>query len=403
MNRRNWLGLAAGAALTAALPEPSAGQSARSPKLAKLRFFRAMVGPRAWLALQVETDNGLTGLGDATHAAADPKVCVAMARQMFAAMQGRTVFEVERLRQTALPLIAAQNGGRDHRPTAAAFAGIEQCLWDLQGKILGLPCSELFGGRLRSEVRNYANINRSTRGDERTPEGFSRTAQRGLDGGFNAFKLASFDHLQRGDADQERFARDTQLGIDCIAAVRQTIGPDRDLLVDGHSKFSREQAIDVARRLEPFDLFWFEEAVPGIPGLAALNAVAKMPTAGGESLFGVDEFLPYIAGKAVDIVMPDMKFCGGMLELKKIAAMAEAAGMACSPHGPASPIGNMAAAHVCATTPNFQILEFAYGEVPWRGECVTPEEPIGAGGMLQVLDRPGIGYELSPKYWEAYG
>lgn len=401
MNRRDWLRTVASAAATAL---PLAGQSARSVRIAEIRFFRAMVGPRAWLIVQVETDNGLTGLGDATHAAAEPKLCVEMARQMFEQMRGRSIFEVERLRAAALPLIAAQGGrrSRSHRPTAAAFAGIEQCLWDLQGKTLGLPCSELFGGRVRDEIRNYGNINRSTRGAERTPEGFSKMARRGMEFGFDAFKMASFDHLKKNDPDSERFARDTQFGIDCIAAVRETIGPDRDLLVDGHSRFNREQSIDVARRLQPYKLFWFEEATPGIENLAALNRVASMPTAGGESLFGVDHFLPYIAGEAVDIVMPDMKFCGGMLELKKIAAMAEAADMACSPHGPASPVGNMAAAQVCATMPNFQILEFAYGEVPWRSECVTPSEPV-ENGMLQVLDRPGIGYELNPKYWEDYG
>lgn len=401
MHRRDWFRSVAGAAAAAI---PLAGQSARAVRISKLRFFRAMVGPRAWLIFQVETENGLTGLGDATHAAADPKLCVQMAHKMFESMQGRSVFEVERLRATALPMIAAQGGLRSqtHRPTAAAFAGIEQCLWDLQGKALNLPCSELFGGRVRESVRNYGNINRSTRGDERTPEGFAKMAKRGMEFGFDAFKMASFDHLKKNDPDAAKFARETQFGIDCIAAVREAIGPDRDLLVDGHSRFDREESIDVARRLEPLKLFWFEEATPGIENLAALNAVAKTPTAGGESLFGVDHFLPYIAGKAVDIVMPDMKFCGGMLELKKIAAMAEAAGMACSPHGPASPIGNMAAAHVCATMPNFQILEFAYGEVPWRSECVTPTEPV-RNGMLTVLDRPGIGYELNPKYWESYG
>ncbi len=399
MHRRQWLRTVAGAA--AAIP--LAAQSARSARIAELRFFRAMVGPRAWLIFQVETDNGLTGLGDATHAAAEPKLCLELARKMFEPMRGRTIFEVERLREAALPVIQAQGGlaSRTHRPAVSAQAGIEQCLWDLQGKALGLPCSELFGGRLRDQVRNYGNINRSTRGADRTPEGFSRMANRGLEFGFDAFKMASFDHLTKNDPDRERFARDTQFGIDCIVAVRETIGPDRDLLVDGHSKFDRAQAIDAAQRLEPYNLFWFEEATPGIENLAAVKAAAKMPTAGGESLFGVDDFLPYIAGDAVDIVMPDMKFCGGMLELKKIAAMAQAAGMACSPHGPASPVGNMAAAHVCATLPNFQILEFAYGEVPWRSECVLPHEPI-ENGMLRVLDRPGIGYELNPKYWEPY-
>lgn len=400
MHRRDWLRTVAGAAAAA----PLAAQSPRLVRIAELRFFRAMVGPRAWLILQVETDNGLTGLGDATHGAAEPKLCVEMARKMFESMRGRSIFEVERLRAVALPLIAEQGGlrSRTHRPTVAAQAGIEQCLWDLQGKALGLPCSELFGGRVRDTVRNYGNINRATRGEARTPEGFAAMAKRGMEFGFDAFKMASFDHLKRNDPDLEKFERDTQFGIDCIAAVRETIGDDRDLLVDGHSRFNREQSIDVARRLEPYNLFWFEEATPGIENLASLNEVAKMPTAGGESLFGVDHFLPYISGKAVDIVMPDMKFCGGMLELKKIGAMAEAAGMACSPHGPASPVGNMAAAHVCATMPNFQILEFAYGEVPWRSECVTPSEPV-ENGMLQVLDRPGIGYELNPDYWEPYG
>ncbi len=127
-----------------------------------------------------------------------------------------------------------------------------------------------------------------------------------------------------------------------------------------------------------------------------------MATAGGESLFGTHEFLPYIAGNAVDILMPDVKFCGGMSELKKISALAEAAGMDIAPHGPASPVGNMAAAHVCASIPNFRILEFAYGETDWRAKCVWPNEDLRKG-RLKVLDRPGIGYEPVAEYWKPFG
>ena len=103
-----------------------------------------------------------------------------------------------------------------------------------------------------------------------------------------------------------------------------------------------------------------------------------MPTAGGESIYGVEGIYPYIKAEAVDIVMPDVKVCGGLLEVKKIAALAEGAGLLVSPHGPASPVGNAAAAQVSATIPSFNILELAYGEVPWRADVIDPPEAIDA-------------------------
>jgi galactonate dehydratase len=274
-------------------------------------------------------------------------------------------------------------------------------MWDLQGKALGVPCYQLFGGKLRDETRNYANINRMTRGDERTPEGFAHNAQRAVDAGFDAFKLAPFDHMRAEEADPERYKRDSDLGVRMAEAVRDVVGPERDLLLDAHSRFSLDQARDVGRRLEGLNLFWLEEVARSTDILAAFNREAKMPTAGGESLFGVREFFPYLKAGAVDIVMPDMKFCGGMYELKKIAAMAGASGVQTSPHGPASPIGNMAATHVCVTMPNFQLLEFAFGEVPWRAECVEPAESI-VNGRLKVLETPGIGYELASDRWQKF-
>ena len=103
------------------------------------------------------------------------------------------------------------------------------------------------------------------------------------------------------------------------------------------------------------------------------------PTAGGEALYGVKGFYPYVRAEAVDILMPDVKYCGGMFELKKIAALAEAVGAPVSPHGPASPVGNVVAAHVCASMPTFQILEFGFGEVPWRHELIEPAESLVKG------------------------
>ena len=134
----------------------------------------------------------------------------------------------------------------------------------------------------------------------------------------------------------------------------------------------------------------------------SINREAKMPTAGGETIYGVRGFYPYIAARAVGIVMPDVKYCGGVFELKKIAALAEGAGLSVAPHGPASPVGNVVAAHVCATLPNFHILEFSYGEAPWRAEVIDPPEDFLKGGYLALTDRPGYGIELNEKVLAAH-
>jgi galactonate dehydratase len=164
-----------------------------------------------------------------------------------------------------------------------------------------------------------------------------------------------------------------------------------------------KRGLDLARRMEPLNLFWIEEVTPAEPieDLAAINREATAPTAGGESIVGVKGFYAYIRGQAVDIVMPDPKYCGGLLELKKIAAMAEGAGLQVSPHGPASPVGNMAAAHVSATLPNFLILEYSYGEVPWRAELIDPPETI-VDSTLTLAERPGFGITLNERTAKKY-
>ena len=179
------------------------------------------------------------------------------------------------------------------------------------------------------------------------------------------------------------------------------MGEGGDLLIDAHSNFDLEKGLDLAKRLEPLRLFWLEEVSRPLENLAAINEAAAMPTAGGESLFGLESNWRYIAAKAADILMPDVKYCGGMLELKKISALAEAAGLTVAPHGPASPVGNMSAAHVCLGMPNFLILEYAHGEVPWRFELVDPPEAMEKG-YLTVSDQPGLGYDVNEAVAKKY-
>lgn len=386
MNRRCWLQTAGAAAVSTQVLH--AAEAARV-RITGLEAYHVRVNRRGnWVLFRLQSSEGLSGIGDASHSGSDSDTA-SLAESLLEAIRGRSVFEIEHLRHTALPLVK-QRG----RPAAVALGGLEQCLWDLQGQLLGVPVYQLFGGMLHPRIRCYANVNRST--EDRTPAGFAVAAERAIEDGFDAIKLAPWDGMPRqGDAAARE--EHTQLGIDCTAAVRAAIGEGNDLLVDVHSNMSdRESALRLAHRLEPFDLFWMEEVAQSLDILAAVNREASMPTAGGESLFGVSEFYRYIAAGAVDIIMPDIKYCGGMLELKKVASIAEGAGVLTAPHGPASPVGHLAAAHVSATLPNFQILEYSFGEVPWRAELVDPPEALEKGRVV-LSDRPGLGVTLNQR------
>lgn len=391
MTRRRWLA----SSLPAPLLAPSLAPAAPPATIESFEAFRVPVNRRgSWLLFRLGLSNGLWGIGDASHGGPDDRRVTQLAGLLFQALRGRDVFCVEYLRQRALDLV--RNYGR---PAAVALGGIEQCLWDLQGQLLGVPVYALFGGALRRRVLLYANINRST--VDRTPAGFARMAERAVQAGFHAVKLAPFDGMPGAEAGQAELERHTELGIACAEAVRRVIGPARELLVDVHGRMDLERGLRLVERLEPLRLYWLEEVTRSLEDLAVINQKAPMPIAGGESVFGVEGFYAYIKAGAADILMPDIKYCGGMLELKKIAAMAEGAGLLVSPHGPASPVGTIAAAHVCATLPNFQILEYSFGEVAWRAELVDPPEPVEKGELV-LGERPGLGFRLNPEALERY-
>lgn len=358
-----------------------------------LEIFRVKVNRRGdWVIARVRTSVGVMGIGDASQSGDDGSMARFL-RQFFDGLKGRSVYDIEYLR--GMGMAEAHKSGR---AAAVAMGALEQCLWDIQGKMAGVPVYDLLGGRIQERIRVYANINRST--EARTPEGFAAMAKRAIENGFDAVKLAPFDEMPRKLSDAQVIEKFTRQGIERARAVRQAIGEKRDLLVDVHSHLDVARGCELVKRMEPLRLFWIEEVTPARPveNLAAVRraAAGKMRTAGGESILGVQGFYPYIRGEAVDVVMPDPKYCGGLLELKKIAAMAEGAGLAAAPHGPASPVGTAAAAQVCATLPNFLILEFSYGEVPWRAELIEPAEQVSGGG-LALSGKPGLGIALNER------
>jgi galactonate dehydratase len=185
--------------------------------------------------------------------------------------------------------------------------------------------------------------------------------------------------------------------------MRDAVDPDTDIMVDCHSFFDVDLAVRVAKELEGVRLAWYEEPVAPekLEETLAIRKRVNQPMAGGEVLFGVTGFAPLSRTRAVDVIMPDVKHCGGLLELTRIAAMADADGVAVAPHNPSGPISTAASVQVCAVLRNFRLLELQWGEVPWRGELLDPPEQF-VNGSIAVPSRPGFGVALNDKVARAH-
>jgi galactonate dehydratase len=339
-----------------------------------------------WMFVHLRTNLGLSGLGECS---------VGRRRELpaldgaFEAARGRSPFDIEVYRAAGRERAAA--GGIVE---ATAFSAIEQALWDLVGKAVDAPVHQLTGGTLRPSLPAYANINRATR--ERTPEGFAANARAAVEDGFTAIKAAPFDGFPALDAPASEVAAAADLGVACVEAIREAVGPEVDILIDCHSFFDVDLAVDLARRLEPQKLAWYEEPVAptDVEATKAIERAIEQRMAGGEFLFGIEGFGPLCREQAVDVIMPDVKHCGGLLEARKIAAVAELDGVAVSPHNPSGPVATAASAQLCAGLPNFEILEMQWGEATWRGDLVDPPERF-ENGSIAVPDGPGLGIELN--------
>jgi galactonate dehydratase len=348
-----------------------------------------------WLLVRLRTDAGLTGIGEASDAFGfanttkqDAMAMEAALRGFFQIVEGRSPLDIEAYRQRGGP--RAARGGL---VAATAFSAVEQALWDLAGKAFDVPTYALFGGRVRDRLPVYANINRATR--PRTPDGFAATARAAVADGFRALKAAPWDGFPALGSPAGEIAAAVDAGIAAVAAMRAAVGPDVELMVDCHSFFDVDLATDVASRLEPYALAWYEEPVAPdrVDDTVAIGERVAQPLAGGELLYGAAGFAPLSRRRAVDVIMPDVKHCGGLLELTRIAAMAEVDGVAVAPHNPSGPVSTAASVQVCAVLPNFRLLELQWGEVAWRGELLDPPERF-VDGTIAVTEAPGFGVTL---------
>ena len=216
-------------------------------------------------------------------------------------------------------------------------------------------------------------------------------------------KAAPFDGFPSLKAPSEEVERATTKGVHCIRDIRKTIGDDVKLKIDCHSYFDVELAVDVANRVEPFDLSWYEEPIDpkDVAGTKAIRGAIPQRVAGGEFLFALKEFGPLCREQSVEVLMPDVQVCGGLLEGQRTSTSAELHGLAVAPHNPHGPVATAASVQLCAVLPNFEILEYQWNEAPWRADLIDPPESIHKG-RIRLSDRPGLGVELNDSVVRAH-
>jgi galactonate dehydratase len=343
------------------------------------------------LHVRIYTDQGLYGHGEGTDAVQGGAGIIRMFRRF---LVGQDPLNVEALweRIRTAGIFAGAQGGQ----YVAALSAVEIALWDLAGKALGVPVYQLLGGKVRDRVRLYCD---SANHHPDDPQ--ARAKLKEIEAmGFTAVKIDIDEANDPGRWDRVNWtASNAEIDrmVKEVAFVRETLSPRVDLAVDMHGRYDATTAKRVARELERFRLLWLEEPVPpeNIDVMRDIRESTVTPVCAGENLFLRHGFRELLEKRAVDIVMPDLQKCGGLLEGRKIADMAHTYYTPFAPHCVVSPIGTMASCHVCAAVPNFLVLEWHWISrlELWRN--FVREGDIIDKGFVAVPDRPGIGVEMN--------
>ena len=361
-----------------------------------------IAGNFPWVLVRVETDRGVTGLGEAYWGAGVAEL-VHTAKPL---LIGQDPTNIGRLFDIMVRCLSGE--GSQAGATVTAISGIEIALWDLLGRAHDLPISTFFGGRYREKIRIYADCHA---GETPDPADYAKKAVEVVADGFTAIKFDLdtpnpftiditddphprrrwFEPFNRVIGSQEM-----RWMVDVARAVREAVGPEIMVAMDAHWKFGVNDAIKLAQALEPYDLLWLEDPVPpeNIEAQRHVTHSTRTPICTGENLYRKHGFRDLIERQAARIIAPDIPKMGGLLEAKKVADHADLYYIPIAPHNVSSPIGTVAAAHLCAAMSNFLVMEFHAHDVPWWGDLVEGEPTI-VDGFIHLNDRPGHGLTLN--------
>jgi galactonate dehydratase len=341
---------------------------------------------RELVFLELMTDEGLTGTSEVRIVNKTDTLLACIEELAPRYVIGSDPFDVERLAWN----VQRAEYGRPGEVTQSALAAFDVAGWDLMGQALGVPVWKLLGGRFRDRVPAYAN---GWYTSKRDPAAIARLAKDVVKRGYRALKLDPF-----GAASAELAAPDRRRAVEIVAAVREAVGPDIQIMVEMHGRFTPAAAAGVAVCLEPYDPEWIEEPVPpeNAEALRRVRQATRLPIATGERAHTPYDIREFIEGGCVDVVQVDLTHYGGFLPMKTLAGWADAYYLLLAPHNVCGPVGTMANVHLAAATSNYKVLEhFNDFADPWVQDLVDhPPSVDREDGCFAIPERPGLGLSL---------
>jgi galactonate dehydratase len=400
MNRRMFLGQAAMAYGAFLLHARGQGTShAPNLKIREIRAVRLRDGFNSRF-VRVYTEEGLTGTGEMLDTVGAEYI---VNNNFSPALAGRDPLEIEGILfdlwgskhvaggGSPSPIFMRGMGG----PYLTAVSGVEMALWDLAGKALNCPVSQLLGGRVRDRLPVYLHAANPGNATSLIAKTKVKALKIGIDYSPDAWTLKKgWDPNKLWGIHLNTEQLDDVVGF--VASIREAVGPKYDLALECHARYDVETAIQLCHLVEPYRLIWVEEPVPSddVEAMVRVRNATRVPIAAGENIYSRYGYRPFLEREALSVIQPDVSKTGGLLETRKIAAMAEVYSIPIAPHGVATPLGTMAAAQMAATAPNLMLLEFThYVDPAWTS--LTEPVTLDEDGFLPVRKAPGIGVALN--------
>ena len=364
-------------------------------KITKIETLVCHARMRNWIFVKVLTDQpGLVGWGEATlewHT----RGVVGSIEDIAELIVGEDPRRIEHLWQMMFRQHFWHGNGVVR---ATAIAGIDLALWDILGKITGVPCSQLWGGRVRDTIRTYCHLGggKLEAFYETSVEDAARFADLALQAvsdGYTAFKCMAVPPTMPLEG-----LKPIRAAERCVAAIRDAVGEEIDIMVDCHARPSPAMGLKFGKALEPYDLYFFEEPCwpESIDGLAMINAALTTPVATGERITHSSVFRQLFEKRGCDVCQLDITHCGGITEARRIAALADAHRIAIAPHNPQGPISTAASLEFGFSQPNYIICETVNSDVPWRKDVVQEGFTIEPQGRIVRPNlRPGLGIDIN--------
>jgi len=366
-------------------------------KIASIQTRVCHARMRNWIFVKVVTDQpGLHGWGEATlewHT----RAVVGAVEDIAQLLVGEDPSRIEHLWQTMYRQHFWHGNGVVR---ATAISGIDIALWDILGKIHGVPCHRLWGGPVRDRIRLYAHLGggrMETFYETRPADAgrFADLARETIAEGFTAFKAMAVPETQPLEG-----LRPIRYAEACVAAMREAVGESIDIMVDCHARPSPRMGMRFAKALEPYGLFFLEEPCwpETLEDIALIQRAVTTPIATGERLVAQHAFRELLERRACSVIQPDITHCGGLSEARRIAALGEAYRVAIAPHNPQGPVSGAASLEFGFATPSYAICESVHADVPWREDVARASHPIDASDQTaRPHEAPGLGVEIDEK------